>query len=760
MSEGSEALNTITGEYCGMEKREQRPVDTNNTRDAVISILCGILERDNSLSRCCAVRALGRAQADDPDTLEHLIALLHDPDPDVRLDVAVTLGTLGQTGAVAPLVESLLGDPEGEVRIEAARALAKLRATQAVEPLIRCLREDGLPQLDLSVDDFEFGDSLEVQSQALTALGEIGDCRATAPVVEVLSNPDYEDLQESGFEVLSKLDDRQAEVFLLEQLASSSDSLTRRRAARALAGLAHGESQSGQPGSVILALINALLDVDATVRISAGQALATVDHPVVTVPLTLLLTDLDGQVRAEAADILVRAQAPGVVERLLEMVADADLELKVEITRILGGSGDPKTLPMLRKMLSSGDERLCYQAVNALGTLGLPGVEHDLARILNDPQFHTNTRARVATALGSIIGAAQTQVCERDAIADPAREQTLQALELAVFDRNDAVALAALATLTELVTPQEAMQFLLTLLDGDRAVTEVMPLPTENAAQEADNAESEPLSSSAPIPEPLRELVGEHNAQTSTLAAILTTPHNARPAVPRDAQGGARAAAHSVQVLAAGLLGQRAEPGSSAVPALIGVLEGADTRLIREALAALSRIGDPEAIAPILHCLESDDKDIRLGAIDALAGIGKMQDSPALNEALTRLLDDPQATVREWAVRALAEAGGEMAAKQLPRMLADDHRSVCRRAMVGLTPAMASPELSDQLLANLFRFSAGLRYDAANAIRRLNDFESTPRLLKILSDKGKEELHWICIDALGEIYSSHRSVTH
>ncbi|MDP7523324.1 MAG: HEAT repeat domain-containing protein, partial [Arenicellales bacterium] len=92
-------------------------------RDVVAAALRGVLERDNSLSRCCAVRALGRLQVDDRDTLECLIALLHDPDPDVRLDVAVMLGSSGQSEAVTPLVESLLNDPEGEVRIEAARAL-------------------------------------------------------------------------------------------------------------------------------------------------------------------------------------------------------------------------------------------------------------------------------------------------------------------------------------------------------------------------------------------------------------------------------------------------------------------------------------------------------------------------------------------------------------------------------------------------------------------------------------------------------------
>ncbi len=725
-------------------------------RDVVAAALRGVLERDNSLSRCCAVRALGRLQVDDRETLECLIALLHDPDPDVRLDVAVMLGGSGQNKAVPDLVESLLNDPEGEVRIEAARALAKLGAPQAVEPLIRCLREDGLPQLDLSIDDMEFGDSLEVQSQALNALGDIGDPRATTPVVEILSDPDYEDLQETGFEVLSKLDDSRARAFLLEQLAGGSKPLARRRAAHALGALAHSDSKSEGPGAVVLALINALLDVDPTVRISAGQALAEVKHPVVTVPLTLLLTDLDSQVKVAAADILVRTHAPGVVERLLEMLSDAGLELKVEITRLLGDSGDPKTVPVLRNLLTTEDERLRYQVVTALGALGRPGVERDLATILQDPKIHANTRARAAAALGRIAGVTQLEAdgCDADTVLE--HEKVLEALECAVFDRNQAVALAALTGLVELMTPEKAVQLLSDLLRRVKVdVQPENPALTEPEDDATDSVESK--SEGTVAADPLRELVGGHTAQSSTLAAILSASDDADPPSPHPEVGAGKpvpAPVGSVQVLAAGLLGEYPDAGSISVPVLVEALKGASERLTREVLLALGRIGDIAAIEPVLRCLESDEEQVRLAAIDALVGIGKGLESPVLNAALVRLLDDPGATVRDWAVRALADAGGEMAGLHLPRMLADEDRSVCRRAMAGLTPAMGGPQLSRQLQANLFRFSAGLRHEAAATLRRLNDSDSTTWLLDLLREDEQEAFHWICIDALGEIHAT------
>ncbi len=51
------------------------------------------------------------------------------------------------------------------------------------------------------------------------------------------------------------------------------------------------------------------------------------------------------------------------------------------------------------------------------------------------------------------------------------------------------------------------------------------------------------------------------------------------------------------------------------------------------------------------------------------------------------------------------------------------------------------------------RFSAELRHDTAIAMKRLSDFGSTPQLLEILRDKDQEAIHWICIDALGEIHA-------
>ena len=761
----------------------EKPVETSNLdqqrmnrstyQKAVIATLYGQLERDNSLTRCCAIRALGRLKVEDVAVRQRLIELLRDPDPDVRLDAVVTLGDLGTSESVDSLIETLLGDPEGEVRIEAARSLSKLRSPAAVDALIRCVREDGLPQLDLSVDDLEFGDSLEVQGQALEALGCIGDRRATAPVIELLSDPDYEDLQENGFRVLSRLDDTSARAFLLAQMTNGNNRLARRRAAQAIAGLVETKSGKELLPDIVNALIGALLDTEPDVRISAAQALAGVDHPLVVVPLTLLLTDIDLEVRAQAAEILVSVRAPGVVDRLLQMLDGADIGLKARIAVVLGRSGEPSVVPALQEMLATDDESLRYQAVSAFGVLALPGPEIDLAGILSDQAVHANTRARAAAALGSILSAVDVIDAAGASTTQPAINENRvpegvepeQALTKAVFDPNQAVAQAALTALVAIMSPPAATGFLISLLgqesaeqgDQDRSPEVLSDAPTPllepDSAGKKDAADD---AVPAAMPEPLEQMAGEPSAQASTLAAILSEQQSAGGQRPEHSPGmddKLVTPTHSLQVLAASLLGELSDPGPEVVSVLIETLDRDDPRLVREALAALRHIGDPTALQPILRCLESGNEDTRLAAIDALAGIGGQSSGAATCKPLVDLLDDPRSVVRDWAVRALGANGGALATQHLPRMLDDEDRTVCRGVMASLTPEMASPELSRRMVDTLFRFSAELRHDTAIAMKRLNDFGSTPQLLKILRDKDQEAIHWICIDALGEIHA-------
>jgi hypothetical protein len=86
-------------------------------------------------------------------------------------------------------------------------------------------------------------------------------------------------------------------------------------------------------------------------------------------------------------------------------------------------------------------------------------------------------------------------------------------------------------------------------------------------------------------------------------------------------------------------------------------------------------------------------------------------------------------------------------------MLDDGDRAVCRATLRALPGDMKSEELSACILELMFRFSSELTSDAAGALRRMSDRGSAAQLVAMLDDPEQEEFHWICIDALAEMFA-------
>src|SRR5271170_787089 len=105
-----------------------------------------------------------------------LIASLRHTDADVARDAATSLGALGDSTAVEPLIQVLNnfdGYYHAVVRAAAAASLGKLGDRRAVEPLLDAIN-----------------DSLaEPSAEAIRALAAIGDSRAVGPLVDAVRNP-------------------------------------------------------------------------------------------------------------------------------------------------------------------------------------------------------------------------------------------------------------------------------------------------------------------------------------------------------------------------------------------------------------------------------------------------------------------------------------------------------------------------------------------------------------------------------------------
>ncbi len=123
-----------------------------------ISFLVGALsDADSAVGReaSLALGKIGRPAVD------KLIATLNDPRGQVRCNVIMSLGLIGDARAGGPLAR-LLADADWEVRRDAAKALGAIGDRAAVETLIRAATDR----------------DARVRKEVIWALGKLGDARA------------------------------------------------------------------------------------------------------------------------------------------------------------------------------------------------------------------------------------------------------------------------------------------------------------------------------------------------------------------------------------------------------------------------------------------------------------------------------------------------------------------------------------------------------------------------------------------------------
>ena len=133
-----------------------------------------------------------------------LAALLKDPDPSVVLRALDALGKLEASGQVGAVAEQLLRHRDSWIRIGAAHALGEIGDTTAVAFLLEALDDSsysvvnaamvGLGRLRASrafhrLIEFTGSDNPHVRKHAAMALGELGDPRAK-PVLRKLATRD------------------------------------------------------------------------------------------------------------------------------------------------------------------------------------------------------------------------------------------------------------------------------------------------------------------------------------------------------------------------------------------------------------------------------------------------------------------------------------------------------------------------------------------------------------------------------------------
>lgn len=138
----------------------------------VVSHLISLVQDSQSPFRASAVRMLGRLKA--KSAIWNILTLLKETDIKVRRQTVIALGRIGEQAAVEPLMAAL-EDPDRSVIAASARALGRLKARMALSRLLS------------TFENYRKKPYPGVQKALIWALGALGDQKAAAPLLAVLS---------------------------------------------------------------------------------------------------------------------------------------------------------------------------------------------------------------------------------------------------------------------------------------------------------------------------------------------------------------------------------------------------------------------------------------------------------------------------------------------------------------------------------------------------------------------------------------------
>ena len=254
---------------------------------------------------------------------------LGDPDPYMRLEVAIALCKMDDGRGDSVLLASLGSGDEGVAR--RAREGLREASYHAVGPLLSAFKDEWPEEVRKKareVLDVLTGDLIEalkgsdrnLRRKAAEALGEIGDGRAADPLAERLGDRDRS-VRMAAATALSKMGDGRGISFLFSALGSR----------------------------------------DEVVRIHAIRALVDAGDAVVP-ELRKSLRDPNFLVRCGSAIVLGENRVREAVPDLIEALGDSVASVRMDAAVALGKIGSPEALSALRKLTRDPDATVAYYA--------------------------------------------------------------------------------------------------------------------------------------------------------------------------------------------------------------------------------------------------------------------------------------------------------------------------------------------------------------------------------------------------------------
>lgn len=595
-----------------------------------------------------ALTALARTR---DDVAAAVVALLDEPDAEVRTYAALALGLIGDQRASAALMR-LLNDSDANVRFHAIEALGRLRDSEATEALMAIAE----------TRDFFLAFA------ALDALAAIGDASVVPRLVPLLGEPMLRAAaasclgalgDESVVPPLSRLLEDEAAPFgqIGVALAEIHDRL---------------EAQSALGGPVADAARAALTEASAVNIVRALQTASAEEARGLALVLSWLRTD---KTTVELASLLARTETRIVVSRslvergepaipaVIAVGVNGSVETRRACAEVLGRIGSTEATPALVSWLSDAPE-VVIAAATALGAIGDRDAFEPLLASLDHEE--ASVRQSVVAALDS-IGHPRMEEAVAGRLSDPSARVRESAARIAGYFGYG----ACLRRMVELCDDEEPIV--------RRAAVEHLASYDQRAA-------------GSKIREVLRgDLDGSvrsaaaralgHNGSAEALTALLEASHDSNL---------------WVRYFAIRSLGRNGAPNAMAIACLAECAMRDDAPPVRiAAIESLTALGSP-SVQPVLLGLARDpDIDIACAAITAIGAF-----EPGGSESMLRLaLESHEPRVLRATFATLARHRAGHAVPRIAEIARDSRDDELRRDAVRTLGAIGGRAAISELLA-------------------------------------------------------------
>ena len=199
-------------------------------------------------------------------------------------------------------------------------------------------------------------------------------------------------------------------------------------------------------------------------------------------------------------------------------------------------------------------------------------------------------------------------------------------------------------------------------------------------------------------------------------------------------------------------LARIAEPNS--VPQLIYLLKDSDATVRANAASGLVRLVDPRALRPLLGALQDEDATVRSYAANALGELGDSKAIPDLLKVLQgwELLVAMDAPFVEAVVESVGKLGDTAAATGLLPLLQSKHDGVTFKTVLALKK-LRSPAATPALISLLEASQPALRRRVVETLGQSGDPSLVPVLGGVLRQDPSREVRATAARSLGELKS-------